>query len=101
MSKDKYPAVKAFIEETKALEKTTMTMQDIYEMTMNRHAKKTAYIYFDEVGKPKKCTYDDWRNRIFKTASKLSKALSSIPHGAVIGLKLKNSRSWPFSSGRS
>ena len=94
MSKDKYPAVKAFIEETKALEKTTMTMQDIYEMTMNRHVKKTAYIYFDEVGKPKKCTYDDWRNRIFKTASKLSKALSSIPHGAVIGLKLKNSRSW-------
>ncbi len=94
MSKDKYNSVKAFIEETKALESTTMTMQDIYEMTMNRHAKKTAYIYFDEIGKPKRCTYDDWRNRIFKTASKLSKALSSVPHGAVIALKLKNSRSW-------
>ncbi len=94
MSKDKYNSVKAFIEETKALESTTMTMQDIYEMTMNRHVKKTAYIYFDEIGKPKRCTYDDWRNRIFKTASKLSKALSSVPHGAVIALKLKNSRSW-------
>ncbi len=94
MKKDKYPSVKAFIEQTRALENTTMTMQDIYEMTMNRHAKKTAYIYFDEVGKPKKCTYDDFRNRVFKTASKLSKVLSNIPHGAVIALKLKNSRSW-------
>ena len=94
MKKDKYPAVKAFIEETRALENTTMSMQDIYEMTMNRHVKKTAYIYFDEAGAPKKCTYDDFRNRVFKTASKLSKLLSNVPHGAVVALKLKNSPSW-------
>jgi long-subunit acyl-CoA synthetase (AMP-forming)/acyl carrier protein len=94
MKKSKYPSVKAFIEQTKALESTTMTMQDIYEMTVNRHSRKTAYIYFDESGVPKRVSYDDFRSRVFKTASKLSKVLSNVPHGAVVALKLKNSPSW-------
>ena len=94
MKKDKYAAVKAFLEASKALESTTMTMQDIYEATMSRCPKKTAYIYFDESGKPRKKTYDDFQNRVFTTASKLSRLLSGVPHGAIVGLKLKNSPSW-------
>ena len=94
MKKDKFPAVKAFVEASKALESGTMTMQDIYEATMARCPKKTAYIYFDESGKPRRRTYDDFRSRVFTTASKLSKILSGVPHGAIVGLKLKNSPSW-------
>ena len=94
MRKDKYKAVKEFLEASKSLEDTSMTMQDIYESTVSRCPEKTAYIYFDESGKPMRKTYDDFRNRVFTTASKLSRLLSGVPHGAVVGLKLKNSPSW-------
>ena len=94
MKKDKYPAVKAFMEETSSLAKTAMTMQDIYEKTMSRCPESTAYIFFDENGKAQKRTYEEFANRIFITASKLSRVLSGVPRSAVIGLKMKNSPSW-------
>lgn len=96
MKKYSQEQVRAFIEPVLELNKTTAKMQDIYEMTMSRNAKEVAYIYFDENGKPRKNTYEDFRNSVFKTAAKLSRCLSGTRPGSVVGLKLKNSPKWPI-----
>lgn len=94
MKKDNYEAVRSFMKATASLGETSMKMEDIYFATMRRDPTATAYIYFDESGKAKKRTYDDFQNLVFKTASKLSRLLSDTPHGTVVGLKLKNSYRW-------
>ena len=95
MKKDSQQAVAAFIGETAKLAETSMRMEDLYNAIVNRNPKADCYLYFDEDGKPKRNSYEDFRNQVFRTASKLSRAFSSIPAGSIVGLKLKNSPKWP------
>ena len=87
--------IEQFIETNNSLLTTSMSMRDIYEISMNRNPGKTAMVYFDDEGKKKKINYAAFKNTVFTTASKLKGALSGIPGGTVIGLKLKNTRFWP------
>ncbi len=73
---------------------TSMKMEDIYRLMMERDPNAEAYIYFDETGKAKKKTYEDFANRVFTTSSKLARLLSGIAPGTVVGIKLKNSPRW-------
>lgn len=94
MKKDNYEAVKAFMSATAELANTPMRLETIFEKTMSRNPEAIAYIYFDEEGKAKKRTYEDFRDATFKTASKLSRLVSGMAPGTSIGLKLKNSYRW-------
>jgi len=97
MSREKeLKKIEEFIESNKALLSTSRSMRDIYEISMNRNPGKTAMVYFDDEGKKKKISYAAFKNMVFTTASKLSGALSGVPGGTVIGLKLKNTRFWPI-----
>ena len=81
--------------ETIKLESTPMTMEDIYTAIMERDPNAIASIHFDEEGKPHPRTYDNTRNRVFETASKLSHLLSGTAPKTIVGLKIKNAPRWP------
>ena len=86
---------KRFLLSNQELLKTSQTMRDIYNLTMERNPKMTAMIYFDEAGKLKKISYATFKSMVFTTSSKLAAALSGVPAGTVVALKLKNSQYWP------
>lgn len=87
--------VTAFLRTNQELLKTSQCMRDIYRISMDRNPRKPAMLSFDEAGKKKIITYAAYKNEVFVTASKLSRALSGVAAGTVIGLKLKNSAKWP------
>ena len=87
--------VTAFLRTNQELLKTSQCMRDIYRISMDRNPRKPAMLSFDEAGKKKIITYAAYKNDVFVTASKLSRALSGVAAGTVIGLKLKNSAKWP------
>ena len=93
--KEKLTPVQRFLYTNQKLLSTSQTISDIYNATMERDPRATAFIYFDENGKKRKISYAQWKNDVFTTASKLSTAFSGIPAGTVVGIKLKNSRFWP------
>ena len=95
MKKDNYEAVKAFMGETAKLANTSQTMEDIYNAIVERNPNAWISIYFDDSGKARHQTYDEFRNRVFRTASKLSALFSNTAPRTVVGLKLKNSPRWP------
>ncbi len=95
MKKDNYESVKAFMSETAKLADSAMTMEDIYTTIVERNPDAWSAIYFDESGSAKHQTYDEFRNAVFRTASKLSDLFSSIAPRTIVGLKLKNSPRWP------
>lgn len=86
---------KRFLLSNQELLKTSQTIRDIYNLTMERNPKMTAMIYFDEAGKLKKISYATFKSMVFTTSSKLAAALSGVPAGTVVALKLKNSQYWP------
>lgn len=88
--------VAEFIGATKQFAENAKTMEDIYRAIVTRDPDAIAYIYFDDNGKPKKRSYEFFRDEVFKLASKLSVAFSSLPPEAVIAIKLKNSPRWPM-----
>ncbi|MCR5491520.1 MAG: AMP-binding protein [Bacilli bacterium] len=94
MRKDSQKAVAEFMTATKKLLDTPQKMEDIYNAIVSRCPSATAYIYFDESGRPIKKTYEDFKNRVYTTSGKLAKLLSNIPAGTIVGLKLKNSPRW-------
>ena len=81
--------------ETIKLESTPQTMEDIYSATMERDPSAVMSLYFDESGGIQTKTYDEVKNAVFMTASKLSHLLSGCAPRTVVGLKLKNSHRWP------
>ena len=96
MKKDNLEAVKAFMEATKALSSTNQTMEDIYNAIVERNPNAWCAMYFDESGKFLHMTYDEFRNKVFRTASQLSSLLSNTAPRTIVGLKLKNSPRWPI-----
>ena len=88
--------VAEFIGATKTFGENAKTMEDIYRAIVTRNPEAYAYIHFDDNGKAKKKTYEHFRDEVFKLASKLSVAFSSLPPEAIIAIKLKNSPRWPM-----
>lgn len=95
MKKDNFEAVKAFMQETAKLGQTSQTMEDIYTAIVERNPDAWCAIYFDESGASRHMTYDEFRNRVFRTASKLSNLFSGTAPRTIVGLKFKNSPRWP------
>ena len=87
--------IRFFQESKDKLEATRMTMEDIFSITVSRNPRAVISISFDEEGRMRKSTYEDFRNEVFLTASKLSRLLSDTRAGCVVGIKLKNSPRWP------
>jgi long-subunit acyl-CoA synthetase (AMP-forming) len=85
----------AFVDPAKDLLKTSQTLKDIYEMSMNRHLNERACSYFDEDGKIDGYNYEKYKSITFSLATHMSTALSGVPAGSIVGLKLKNSPTWP------
>jgi long-subunit acyl-CoA synthetase (AMP-forming) len=88
--------VRAFVHSDRKLLETSLTLRDIFQLSMSRNPHAPALIYFDESGRKKVISYNDYKSQAFVTASKLSSALSGVPAGTVIALKLKNTPKWPI-----
>ena len=95
MRRNTYKEVASFMKATAKLNQTPQKMEDIYNAIVSRNPYAACCIYFDESGKPKRKTYESFKNSVYLTAGKLSKLLSGIPAGAIVGIKLKNSPRWP------
>ncbi|MBO5528504.1 MAG: AMP-binding protein [Bacilli bacterium] len=96
MKKDNLEAVRAFMKATEKLGQTNQTMEDIYNTIVERDPDAWCAMYFDESGKFLHMTYDEFRNKTFRTASQLSQLFSGFAPRTIVGLKLKNSPRWPI-----
>lgn len=95
MKQYKASEVKAFIEgKLNKINQTSRTLEDLYNFIMKEYENEIAYSYFDDEGKEIKVKYGTLRDKIYNTASRLAIAFQGIPHGGVIGLKIKNSPNW-------
>lgn len=95
MSTDGRSAQK-FVDSCKLLLASSKRLQDIYELATSLHGKEKACIYFDEDGKKKSYTYEAYKGHVYYLSRHLSGALSSIPSGSLVALKLRNCPSWPL-----
>ena len=89
-----YQQVQAFVDKTKELLKTNMTIQDIFEMSFKMSNLKTFAIYTNEKKKMMKMSYSEFRSKTYNTASKLHKFLYTLPKGSLVALKLETSPLW-------
>ncbi len=87
--------VARLLDTAKALLNTNRSFHDIYEMAMNLHGKEVSTVYLDEDDKVHEYDYEDYKTITYQLAEKMSTALSSIPAGSVVALKLRNCPSWP------
>jgi len=94
--KREYKDVQRFVDSAKTLLSSSRTFRDIYELSTSLHAKEKACIFFDEDGKKQSYTYAQYKTHAYYLARHLSSALSDIPSGSLIALKLKNCPSWPL-----
>jgi len=83
-----------FVDPTRELLKGSPSLKDIYESVTSHHLKDKACSYFDEDGKIESYTYEKYKSLTFSLATHMSTALSGIPAGSIVGLKLKNSPTW-------
>ena len=96
MKKYTQAEVHRFTDISERLLSTGMKMEDIYQAIISNEPKSLSSISFDESGKMVKQTYSEFKDEVFKTSSRLSKLLSNIAPGTVVGIKLKNSPKWPI-----
>lgn len=88
-------SVSRLIDTAKALLNTNCTFHDIYEMATNLHGLETAVIYFDEDDRLHKYNYEQYKTITYQLAEKMATALSRIPSGSIVALKLRNCPTWP------
>ena len=74
------------------LEKLPKNFESVYQIIMNNDSVASEFI---ENGGVVKWTYQDYRHKIPKAASKLSKICAHIEKDSYIGLKMPNSPLWP------
>lgn len=91
-----YKDVQRFVDSAKELLASSRTLKDIYEIATTLHQNEKACIYFDEDGKKQSYTYATYKTNAYYLARHLSSALSGIPSGSLVALKLKNCPSWPL-----
>lgn len=88
------PKVINFLKEAELLKKTSMTMRDIFVLTMKRNEKQIAVEYINEKGKRKKYRYSKVRSNAYSIASNLSNLLIQEKKNAPIVLKMPNNHHW-------
>ncbi len=88
--------VQKFLASSEILMSSSQTIQDIYEIGTTLHAKEKACIYFDEDGKKQSYNYEKYKSLVFFCARHLSSALSGVPSGSLVALKIRNSQNWPL-----
>src|SRR5574344_1151735 len=88
--------IRAFVQSDRKLLSTSLTLRDIFQLSMDRNPRKPALVYFDESNRKISLSYSEYKSQAFVMASKLSSALSGIPGGTVVALKLKNGPKWPL-----
>ncbi len=88
-------SVSRLLDTAKALLNTNRTFHDIYEMAMNLHGLETATVYLDEDDKLHEYNYEQYKTITYQLAEKMATALSGIPAGSIVALKLRNSPTWP------
>ena len=93
-----YPETKkinAFLDERNGnLEKTAMRMEDIFNLTTNKNAKRTAVTYINSKGKLKHYKYSRFKNHTYVIASVLSNFMIQKPKNVPIVLKVSNGPHW-------
>jgi long-subunit acyl-CoA synthetase (AMP-forming) len=87
--------IQKFVDHYKILLATSRTLRDLYEVSTGWHLKNKACIYFDEDGHKKSYDYRKYKSLTFMLASRMSTALSGVPAGAIVGLKIRNCPQWP------
>lgn len=87
--------VARLLDTAKTLLNTNRTFHDIYEMAMNSHGKNISTIYFDEDDKRYEYNYEQYKTITYHLAERMTTALSSVPVGSVVALKLRNCPTWP------
>lgn len=87
-------SVARLIDTAKALLNTNCSFHDIYDLAMNLHGKETSTVYFDEDDKVHEYNYNQYKTITYHLAEKMSTALSAIPSGSIIALKLRNCPTW-------
>jgi len=93
---NKKERVRQFLLSNQRLLQSSLTMHDIFQLSMTRNPRRPALTYFDESGRKRTIRYTEYKSRVFVIASKLSSALSGVPAGTVVALKLKNGANWPL-----
>lgn len=88
-------SVARLLDTAKVLLNTNRTFHDIYEMATNTHGKNISTIYFDEDDKSHQYNYEQYKTITYRLAERMSSALSSIPMGSIVALKLRNCPTWP------
>jgi acyl carrier protein len=91
-----YRDVQKFVDSAKLLLSSSRTLKDIYEIATSLHQNEKACIYFDEDGKKQSYTYAKYKTDVYYLARHLSTALSGLPAGSLVALKLRNCPSWPL-----
>ena len=86
--------IQDYVDTALELLKTKQTFKDLYQAIIKNNAKRQAVIYFDEQGRSKSYTYDEYDDRTKNLTYHLAGALKDIEKGSVIALKLKNSQNW-------
>ena len=89
-----YNKVKACAEEAKLLLNTSRTMEDIFNLSVKRNAKRLAVTYIDAKGKLKKYKYSLFRKHAYETASILANFMIQQPKNTTIVLKAANGPHW-------
>jgi acyl-CoA synthetase (AMP-forming)/AMP-acid ligase II len=96
MAEREYRDVQKFVDSAKLLLSSSRTLKDIYEIATSLHQNEKACIYFDEDGKKQSYTYAKYKTDVYYLARHLSTALSGLPAGSLVALKLRNCPSWPL-----
>ncbi len=85
---------KEFLSSAANLLKTSMRMEDIFNMTMRTNERKIAVEYLNFKGKLKHYRYSRMRSHTYELASALSQYLIQQPKNVPIILKVANSPHW-------
>ena len=89
-----YEKVQKFIDEAKLLTNTSMTMKDIYDLTISRNKKNVVCEYLNIKGKVKSYKYKDFDVHTQYIASAISNFLKDEGKHRVVILKLSNNPHW-------
>ena len=91
-----YKQVRKFFQSADDLLKSRKTLQEIFLAATTLHKKERAITFINEKDKIVTIKYKAYRYYCFEFASRISQKLSELPHGSIVGLKVKNCPDWPL-----
>ena len=90
-----YNKINNFLAEAELLQKTEMTMADIYKAIMDRNKNRVAAIYINEKDKIKSYKYKTVESNVNYYAYGIARKLKDQEPGNIVALKHANSPAWP------